>query len=444
MLPSTLGALLASASLANAHASRFPHAPHKARGSNAVSTSVVVSATHAATALATPKSFPDKTDLVAATWYAGWHSDDFPLSSVSWDKYTHITYAFAETAPSVTELSLNGSNPALLPEFVSTAKKNGVKALISIGGWTGGLYFSTNVGSAENRTAFVKTVTDFVTNYSLDGVDFDWEYPNAAGIGCNNLNANDTANFLSFLQELRAHPVGSNLIVTAAASLNTWYDANQSPSADLSGFADVLNYIAVMNYDVWGSWSDTAGPNGPLNDTCATDPARQVGSGVTAIAAWNKAGIPLNQLVLGVPAYGHSFRVSLGANETLDAYPAFNKTNKPVGDRWDETELPPDVCGNPQSAGGTFTYWGLIEGGFIKEDGTVVDGIQSGFDDCSQTPYVYNATSDVFVSYDNARSFKAKGEFIDSTGLRGFATWEAGGDYKDTLLDSIRDAAGFC
>ena len=53
-------------------------------------------------------------------------------------------------------------------------------------------------------------------------------------------------------------------------------------------------------------------------------------------------------------------------------------------------------------------------------------------------PAVYNATSEVWISYDNTRSFLAKGEFIKKLGLRGFAMWEAGGDYKDLLLDSIR------
>ena len=35
---------------------------------------------------------------VAAAWYTGWHATgtaEFPLSKVSWSKYTHITYAFA-------------------------------------------------------------------------------------------------------------------------------------------------------------------------------------------------------------------------------------------------------------------------------------------------------------------------------------------------------------
>ena len=58
-------------------------------------------------------------------------------------------------------------------------------------------------------------------------------------------------------------------------------------------------------------------------------------------------------------------------------------------------------------------------------------------------PYVYNETSEVMVSFDDAQSFAAKGSYIKSTGLRGFSMWEAGGDYQDTLLDSIRLAAGF-
>ena len=84
-----------------------------------------------------------KTPLVSAAWYAGWHSDDFPLDAVSWNKYTHMTYSFAsvfyfpgrvillrllwtcsETTPDVHVLSLNGSNPEVLPNFVETAHKN--------------------------------------------------------------------------------------------------------------------------------------------------------------------------------------------------------------------------------------------------------------------------------------------------------------------------------
>jgi len=47
------------------------------------------------------------------------------------------------------------------------------------------------------------------------------------------------------------------------------------------------------------------------------------------------------------------------------------------------------------------------------------------------------------VSFDNAQSFAAKGEFIKKNKLHGFAMWEAGGDYNDILLNSIRGAIGF-
>ena len=35
------------------------------------------------------------TDKVAAAWWADWRSDIQPLDKISWQKYTHITYAFA-------------------------------------------------------------------------------------------------------------------------------------------------------------------------------------------------------------------------------------------------------------------------------------------------------------------------------------------------------------
>ncbi len=42
------------------------------------------------------------------------------------------------------------------------------------------------------------------------------------------------------------------------------------------------------------------------------------------------------------------------------------------------------------------------------------------------------------ISFDNAQSFEAKGQFISDNGLAGFAIWEAGGDSSDILLDAAR------
>ncbi|PPQ70436.1 hypothetical protein CVT26_013930 [Gymnopilus dilepis] len=400
---------------------------------------------------------------VAAAWYAGWHATaGFPLSKVSWSKYTHLTYSFAETTSSVRSLDLSGSDPTLLPQFVAEAHKHvrapdisvknailtpgqGVKALVSIGGWTGSRFYSSDVGSAANRTAFVQTVINFVEKYDLDGLDFDWEYPGSQGIGCNVVSGADAANFLSFLQELRANPRGKKLILSAATSLSPFAGPDGDPLSDVSGFAAVLDWIAIMNYDVWGPWSSSVGPNAPLDDSCAA-PENQDGSAISAVQAWNQAGIPLHQIVLGVAAYGHSFTVPKsdafvsGSKNTLAAYPTFDASNPPVGDSWDDG-AGVDECGNLQGPGGDVDFWGLVDLGYLNTDGAPKKNIAYRYDSCSQTPYVYNSTSQIMVSFDNAQSFAAKGKFILNKGLRGFAMWEAGGDFNDILLNSIRKAA---
>ncbi|KAB5593717.1 Chitinase A1 [Ceratobasidium theobromae] len=384
---------------------------------------------------------------VAATWYASWHAKDRPLASVSWSKYTSVTYSFALTTPNISYVNI--SDPDVFKDFVQTAHANNCSASISVGGWTGSRYFSSAVATAENRTEFVKTMVDLVKTNNLDGLDFDWEYPGKAGIGCNTLSANDTDNFLLFLNELRTALPQTKL--SAAASIVPFVSSDlNTPSTDVSGFAKVLDYLSIMNYDIWGLWSPTVGPNAPLNDTCASA-SQQVGSGVSAVQAWMKAGFPADQLVLGVPSYGHGFAVAesdaLSSDGTLNLYAPFNKTYRAPGDAWDDSPAAGavDVCGNPQLQGGNWNFWGLIDGGFLNNNGTAntAGGIAYKFDECSQTPYVYNKTSQVMVSYDNAESFAAKGQFIKSTGLRGFAMWEAGGDVNDILIDSIRSAAGF-
>ncbi|KAI0344492.1 chitinase [Trametopsis cervina] len=389
-------------------------------------------------------------DMVAAAWYTGWHAENFTVANVSWDKYTHITFSFAVTTPNVTQLSGDiVDEKDVLSDLVKTAHENGVKALVSIGGWTGSLYYSSNVASAENRTAFVKTVTDLKTQFGLDGVDFDWEYPGNQGIGCNIVSENDTTNFLSFLQELRQDPVGKDMILTAATSISPWKGADGQPLSDVSGFAKVLDYVAIMNYDIWGPWSPTVGPNAPLNDTCA-EPAQQQGSAVSAVKAWTTAGMPAHQIVLGVASYGHSFSVAVDDaiectdddDELVAAYPAFDANQHPAGDAWDDAPGV-DECGNQTQQGGNIDFWGLIANGYLNANGTAAPGIDYRFDECSQTAYVYNETSQVMVSFDDAPSFAAKGKFIQTEGLRGFAMWEAGGDSDDILLDSIRQASGF-
>ena len=158
-----------------------------------------------------------------------------------------------------------------------------------------------------------------------------WEYPGKQGLGCNVVNGEDAGNFLEYLQELRAHPIGAKIILSAATAITPFAGPDGKPLEDVSGFAKVLDFISVMNYDLSGPGFNTlAGPNAPLRDGCSP---HQKGSATSAIRDWNKAGIPYDQLVLGVPAYGHSFRVhkadayAPGTTRTLATFPPPTITN---------------------------------------------------------------------------------------------------------------------
>ncbi|KAJ7089256.1 glycoside hydrolase family 18 protein [Mycena belliarum] len=370
-------------------------------------------------------------DVVASAWYPGWV--DFTASSISWDKYNAMTFAFGLTTSDVNTIEVG--NNATLPEFVSAAKDHGVAALLSIGGWTGSQYFSPAVATPDSRTAFVNTVLGLVKQYDLDGIDFDWEYPGRKDLGmtCNQVNSADSANFLLFLQELRKTDVGKNLTLTAAVGLTPFSDGT-APMTDVSQFAAVLDRIAIMSYDIWGQFSATAGPNAPLDDSCAPTKA---GSATSAVKAWTSAKFPANQITLGVAAYGHSFNVTSTAakagSNSLALYPAFEKA--PMA-----TTV--DSCGGTESVDDTIPFADLISKGFLNSNGTAADGMLSVFDSCSQTPFVYNPQSGLLVSYDDATSFAAKGKFINDQGLGGFAVWESTGDKDDILLDSLHQAMG--
>jgi chitinase len=143
-----------------------------------------------------------------------------------------------------------------------------------------------------------------------------------------------------------------------------------------------------MNYDVWGSFSPNVGPNSPLDDTCAADRDKD-GSAVSAVNAWHGAGFPIDKMILGVAAYGHSYHVNKSSgydkagNVKLYAY--FDKADQPAGDKWDSTATGVDSCGNPNVVGGIFNFWGLIDAGFLASDGVAASGISYRFNKCAKT-----------------------------------------------------------
>jgi chitinase len=94
-------------------------------------------------------------------------------------------------------------------------------------------------------------------------------------------------------------------------------------------------------------------------------------------------------MILGVASYGHSFHVNQGdaldVSGNIKPYAPFDKSQQPTGDKWDATASGVDVCGNPNTVGGVFDFWGLISGGFLTKNGTVASGIDYTSDSCGKT-----------------------------------------------------------
>jgi GH18 family chitinase len=89
-----------------------------------------------------------------------------------------------------------------------------------------------------------------INQYSLDGVDFDWEHPGATDIpGVLPGSLGDGKKYLQFLKDLRsALPKGAAMSVAAPASY--WY-LQGFPIKDMS---EVLDFIIYMTYDLHGQW----------------------------------------------------------------------------------------------------------------------------------------------------------------------------------------------
>jgi chitinase len=64
---------------------------------------------------------------------------------------------------------------SLLPSlhFLTQGMFQGVSPILSIGGWTGSIYFSSAVATDTNRTAFANAIVNAVSQYQLDGIEIE-------------------------------------------------------------------------------------------------------------------------------------------------------------------------------------------------------------------------------------------------------------------------------
>jgi chitinase len=329
-------------------------------------------------------------------YYPEWSKYNTPAYSaaqIPYDKLTHISHAFMLlTAQADGTLSVPAG--MIEPALISKAHAAGVKVLVSIGGGDGiqGPLFNQMAGSETTRQAFVHNVHNFLRKHGYDGVDVDWEVPDAV----------DRQNCTILMEELRDELPSPRWLITMATPSDprSW-----GQGFDIPALAPLLDFMNVMTYDFYGSWSSGTGHVSPLLLNPA-DP-QQAGSVKTSMDLYgNQYGVPLAKLNIGTPFYGYEF----DGVDTL----------------WAECT----TCVNSSQ-----NYAPYIKSRINQQ------GWNTNFDRTAQALYLTNSTIPGFLTFDDPATTAHKTRYVlKKRGFGGVFMWELSADYdghEQDLLEAM-------
>ena len=182
-------------------------------------------------------------------------------------------------------------------------KHPGLKVIWSFGGWT----WSSGFGeAARNPAAFAQSCYDLVENSKwadvFDGIDIDWEYPNACGNTCDTSGREAFKNLMAALRS----KFGSGALVTAAITADATA-GGKIDAANYAGAAQYVDWYNPMTYDYFGAWDATGptAPHSPLNSYSGIPRAGYYTS--ATVAKLKGLGIPASKLLLGIGFYGRGW-----------------------------------------------------------------------------------------------------------------------------------------
>jgi chitinase len=289
----------------------------------------------------------------------------------------------------------------LEPDLLTKAHAAGVKVLISIGGGDGieGPRFNKMAESETSRQNFVTNVYNFLVEYGYDGVDIDWEIP----------NARDRSDCTTLMQELRNGLPSPWLISMAVPSdPRSW-----GQGFDIPSLTPLVDFMNVMTYDYYGTWSGATGHVSPIFQS-PDDPER-VGSVKTSMDLYaNEYAVPREKLNMGTPFYGYE---------------------------WDGTDQLWAEC--LTCAASSPNYAPYIKN-LVNQQGWT-----RKMDDMAMAPYLTNPDIEGenvpgFITYDDESTTAMKTTYVmKNRGFGGVFMWELSGDYdgnSQTLLDAMFNA----
>jgi chitinase len=345
---------------------------------------------------------PAPAELKVVGYYPSWgtYARDFQVADVAADQLTHLLYAFGKVddgrcAPGDPWADYGKPAGGNIAELGRLKQRNPrLKILWSFGGWTGSAGFSTAV---EDPAAFAESCRALIRDPRwagvFDGIDIDWEYPNACGETCDTSGPGALAVLLAALRE----KVG---LVTAAVP----GDAGKLRKADYAAAARHADWLGAMTYDFYGT--------GPGRGPTAAHSALTAYPGIpspsataeTTVRTLRDLGVPAGKILLGVGFYGRGWTgVAAPTPGATATGPAPGRYAPGIEDY----EVLSSRCPPTGTIGGTS----------------------------------YAACGGQWWSYDTPATIRTKMEYARSNALGGAFAWELSGDTKDaTLLRAMSSA----
>ena len=307
------------------------------------------------------------------------------------------------------------------------AANPGLRAVISLGGWTWSKNFSRAAATDESRKALVASCIDLYIKGNLpmiegrggigaaagifDGIDIDWEWPGSDnGLEGNGVDTeNDAGNFRLLLQEFREQLDAYGARTGASYSLSAFLPAN--PEVIEAGgwnepeLFEYLDFGNIQGYDLWGTWEPgLTGHQGNLfDDPEDPRPDGERFSVDRAVRAYLDAGIDPAQLGLGLAAFGRGW------------------TGADTAEPW---------------AAATGPAPGGEEPGL--EDYDKLRGVGEEFTDPTLGA-AWRFDGDKWWSYDNPEILRLKSDYILERGLGGGMWWDLAGNRDGSLLTILSD-----
>ncbi|MCX4589225.1 glycoside hydrolase family 18 chitinase [Streptomyces sp. NBC_01549] len=282
------------------------------------------------------------------------------------------------------------------------AKYPNIKILWSFGGWTWSGGFAQ---AAANPAAFAQSCYDLVEDPRwadvFDGIDIDWEYPNACGLSCDTSGA---AAYKNLMQALRAKFGTGNLVTAATTADGT--SGGKIDAADYAGASQYVDWYNVMTYDFFGAFN-AQGPTAPHSPLTSYSGIPTPGfTTADAIAKFKAKGVPASKLLIGIGFYGRGW-----------------------------TGVTQDAPGGTATGPAAGTYEQGIEDYKVLKTSCPATGTIAG------TAYAHCGSN--WWSYDTPATIGTKMAWAKGQGLGGAFFWEFSGDTSNgELVSAINSGLG--